>query len=503
MGERETVTQEPNKPTDVQAETQTKTSIELRWKKPLPISLVVDEYMIEVKGSKSYWPKYSFSETYTQNGARTNMVIDSLVPGTSYEFWVTASAVCGKSEKSVSSKKDTDIDNPVKPTGNYVALKDKFDVPLWSVDPVNGPISSYQVIVIKGNKDVSDLPTNISGYKDAQELYVTAELKPNEIKSSFPVGDNKIYGQYKNVPLDKGKTYTIAERAITEHEGKLYAGQAAVVARIEVTQDPPEYSNSTIWVLEGDEVTLGCYTSGPDPIKYSWTKRGTPSLDSVEARANGDDLIIRLKSDKEFGIYVCTATNSEGTVVYRINRVELKKYMTRKPNASEIKAKEVVSYVIPLVLIILGLIICIVYLVYRLRRKEKQHNEKRMKSKSDEKEVSNDVINNPDYADDIIKNSRKPQTTTADEIETSGYMELQPIQSSDTVYQSIQEPANRPRKSETPHTRGMTGHEQYMDLKPRVNEYETLHHKENAPGQDYEDVGQDFTRNISSHDTQA
>ncbi|XP_031551587.1 receptor-type tyrosine-protein phosphatase delta-like [Actinia tenebrosa] len=229
---------EPGRPTDVQAESQTKTSIRVRWEKPLPLSLVVYEYTIEVKGSKPYWSNYSFSSTHKQNGTRTNMVIDSLVPGTSYEFWVTASTACGKSEKSVSSKKDTNIDNPVKPTGNSITLKNKFDVPLWSVDPVNGPVSSYQVIVIKGNKNVSDLPTNISDYKDAQELYVTAELKPNEIKSPFPVGDNKIYGQYKNVPLDKGKTYTIAERAITtENQGKIYAGQAVVVATIKVTQE--------------------------------------------------------------------------------------------------------------------------------------------------------------------------------------------------------------------------------------------------------------------------
>ncbi|XP_031557770.1 uncharacterized protein LOC116294321, partial [Actinia tenebrosa] len=115
-------------PTDVQAESQTKTSIRVRWEKPLPLSLVVYEYTIEVKGSKPYWSNYSFSSTHKQNGARTNTVIDGLNPGTSYEFWVTALAACGKSEKSVSSKKDTDIDNPVKPTGNSITLKNKFDV---------------------------------------------------------------------------------------------------------------------------------------------------------------------------------------------------------------------------------------------------------------------------------------------------------------------------------------------------------------------------------------
>ena len=79
--------------------------------------------------------------------------------------------------------------------------------------------SLYQVIVIKGNKDTNNLPTNISDYKDGKELYVTAELKANEFKPSIPVGDNKHYGEYKNIPLDKGKTYTIAERAITAHQG--------------------------------------------------------------------------------------------------------------------------------------------------------------------------------------------------------------------------------------------------------------------------------------------
>jgi hypothetical protein len=77
------------------------------------------------------------------------------------------------------------------------------------------------VIVISEKEiDVDELPDTIYNYKDAkekkQEFYITAELKANEFKSSFSVGDDKEYGGYQNVPLEKGKTYTIAERAITK-----------------------------------------------------------------------------------------------------------------------------------------------------------------------------------------------------------------------------------------------------------------------------------------------
>jgi trimethylamine:corrinoid methyltransferase-like protein len=79
---------------------------------------------------------------------------------------------------------------------------------------------------------------------------------------------------------------------------------------------------------EGDEVTIGCYTSGDEPIRYTWTKGGSPIVDSSVVKLNGVVLIVRLKSDKDFRTYVCTATNSERTVIYRINRVEFKKYTT-------------------------------------------------------------------------------------------------------------------------------------------------------------------------------
>lgn len=79
------------------------------------------------------------------------------------------------------------------------------------------------MIVIRGEStDVDTLPDDIQNYENSkeknQEYYITAEIKVEDFKSifkHFPVGDDKVYGGYRNVPLKKGKTYTIAERAVT------------------------------------------------------------------------------------------------------------------------------------------------------------------------------------------------------------------------------------------------------------------------------------------------
>lgn len=89
-----------------------------------------------------------------------------------------------------------------------------------------------------------------------------------------------------------------------------------------------------------------------------------------------------------------------------------------------------------------------------------------MIDKTDEKGNANDAMDNADYPSNVTNNrSLKTETAKSDEIQTSGYMELLPRRISDTLYQSIQEPANRHGDSSAiSQAQGKMGNEQYMNL---------------------------------------
>jgi hypothetical protein len=63
-----------------------------------------------MKGYKTYWKDYTFSENFTQKGGQTNRQLQNLQPGTSYVFWVVSTTQCGESNTSLSTLVNTDND---------------------------------------------------------------------------------------------------------------------------------------------------------------------------------------------------------------------------------------------------------------------------------------------------------------------------------------------------------------------------------------------------------
>uniref|UniRef100_A0A8C5S4Z8 Sushi domain-containing protein 1 n=1 Tax=Laticauda laticaudata TaxID=8630 RepID=A0A8C5S4Z8_LATLA len=121
--------------------------------------------------------------------------------------------------------------NPSDPPSPQVEFMSTRDfIPLLSflkVEGRNGPISSYQVIVIPGiplcNFNCYSL-TNLSYFSQGSESdsYVTAEFSAKNIpenRLTFVLGDRLYYGGFYNAPLKPRKAYCIVLRTVSKWNG--------------------------------------------------------------------------------------------------------------------------------------------------------------------------------------------------------------------------------------------------------------------------------------------
>uniref|UniRef100_A0A670ZMW0 Sushi domain containing 1 n=1 Tax=Pseudonaja textilis TaxID=8673 RepID=A0A670ZMW0_PSETE len=118
--------------------------------------------------------------------------------------------------------------DPPSPQVEFMSTRDF--IPLLSflkVEGRNGPISSYQVIVIPGiplcNFNCYSL-TNLSYFSQGSESdsYVTAEFSAQSIpenRLTFVLGDRLYYGGFYNAPLKPRKAYCIVLRTVSKWNG--------------------------------------------------------------------------------------------------------------------------------------------------------------------------------------------------------------------------------------------------------------------------------------------
>lgn len=73
--------------------------------------------------------------------------------------------------------------------------------------------------------------------------------------------------------------------------------------------------------------SLWCYATSDSPVSYSWTKNGRdPSNDDIKVMNN--NIAITPRSAKDYGLYVCNASNSFGSTSYKITLKEDRKSST-------------------------------------------------------------------------------------------------------------------------------------------------------------------------------
>lgn len=71
----------------------------------------------------------------------------------------------------------------------------------------------------------------------------------------------------------------------------------------------------------GEKVSIGCYATGARPISYSWLKKDRP-MNSSSLKVLHNFLLVDVKSELDFGVYLCNVTNNNGEVVSYEVRIE-------------------------------------------------------------------------------------------------------------------------------------------------------------------------------------
>jgi len=68
----------------------------------------------------------------------------------------------------------------------------------------------------------------------------------------------------------------------------------------------------------GDKVVLVCFATGPLPIKYRWTKDGKPITNAGSINVSDNIVVIKTKTEKDFGTFVCVVDDGKNVTSYPI-----------------------------------------------------------------------------------------------------------------------------------------------------------------------------------------
>ena len=73
--------------------------------------------------------------------------------------------------------------------------------------------------------------------------------------------------------------------------------------------------------------TFSCHATSGSPFNYSWTKNGqVPVSDDIKIMNN--IIVLTPRDAEDYGVYVCHATNSFGSIAYNITVSESHKSST-------------------------------------------------------------------------------------------------------------------------------------------------------------------------------
>ncbi|KAL9950719.1 hypothetical protein ACROYT_G043265 [Oculina patagonica] len=375
-------TSKPDAPWGLTATNSETTQVTLEWKEP---NITTEEgltYTVEYSGTKSYDKGFK-DEDVKEAGKSTTQEVVNLVPGSKYKFEVYGTSACGRSKSSylnVETKVETPTAPDVLDLTEVTVSESVAGIYLWPAEQRNGPISAYQVIVLKIAAGVEELPDDFDSKlkdsnKDNLNFYIATEIKNDPVREkswNFTVGDDETYEDYVNKGLERGEDYIVFQRAVTHDNNRILEGEVSKVATISVTQVPPiiieDISPPSVICERQTLCLLSCYASSGSPFTYSWTKNGqVPVGDDINILNNS--IVLTPRDEEDYGEYVCHAINSFGSAAYRITLSEGHK----SSSADEIKGDDQVNgifnaTVITLSCIIFLLLVVIGVLTWRLRR---------------------------------------------------------------------------------------------------------------------------------------
>ncbi|XP_068727469.1 receptor-type tyrosine-protein phosphatase delta-like isoform X2 [Montipora capricornis] len=220
-----------------------KTELELTWNNPLFSPEEVSEYSVTYYGTKDYIQEFSDSGTIQL----LQQTVKTLVPYTSYKFHFFGKSACGQNLSQTMDAK-TKVAAPLGPDVKRIMDKNVDNtsamIELWPANQTNGPISSYQIIVLEVIDGNEDLPDDYSQKLDNSNeeqmgFYIAAEIKNIPLLTEpweFYVGNEETYGGYENKKFQMGHNYIVYQRAITSVENAILKGKVSKVAKVSVTK---------------------------------------------------------------------------------------------------------------------------------------------------------------------------------------------------------------------------------------------------------------------------
>ncbi|XP_022434745.1 sushi domain-containing protein 1 isoform X3 [Delphinapterus leucas] len=211
----------------------------LRWRS-MKTADIEEMYLFHVWGQRWYQKEFAQEMVFniTASSQAPEMCLD-LRPGTNYSVSIQALS----SELPVVISLTTQITEPPLPEVDFFTVHGG-PLPrlrLRKAKEKNGPISSYQVLVLPlalqstfvcDSEEATSFFSNASG----ADGYVTAELLAKDVPDDameISIGDRLYYGKYYNAPLKIGNDYCIILR-ITSEWNKVRRSSCAVWAQVKV-----------------------------------------------------------------------------------------------------------------------------------------------------------------------------------------------------------------------------------------------------------------------------
>jgi len=205
----------------------TENSLQIKWEPPVIPNVVIQEYQVSAVPMSSYSLSSVASpmEWLFPNSSLQQDLL-GLQPGTNYNVSVRAKTLEGYGTP-IFQTFSTEIGTPDKPQAPIVteSVNRTVTVQLKPVLPTLGPISAYQIIVL--NEDNAAIGINKGTVLKSMSVaaaenltqYITAELKPEEFKQEFTIGDRKFYQGFSNAPLPNDREVVFVLGVKSSYEG--------------------------------------------------------------------------------------------------------------------------------------------------------------------------------------------------------------------------------------------------------------------------------------------
>ncbi|XP_060093127.1 sushi domain-containing protein 1 [Heteronotia binoei] len=226
----------------------------IKWQRKSRRTLYEQIYVIHVWGLRWYQKEFLHSMKLDfVESSRSPTVCLNLLPGSNY----TVNISTANFEHSVTVYTTTPITYPRCPEVEFISAEGSSPVfNLMKAEESNGPISSYQVIVVPWSSQCN-VPwgprCNVKCYSLTTQTYfsngtdsdgyVAAEFPANVLinnGSVFALGDRLYYGKFYNAPLKQEKDYCVILRIISEWD-KVRTQSCIAWAEIKDVSSKPQH----------------------------------------------------------------------------------------------------------------------------------------------------------------------------------------------------------------------------------------------------------------------